>query len=66
LPPEFYCLSKEEILREQALKKEMVEKELTLRTKAQREKDELREQRLYRYCVMRIRFPDGLTLQVFA
>lgn len=64
LPPEFYQLTAEEIKREQRLKTEAVERELTLRTKAQREKDELREQRLYRYCVMRIRFPDGFTLQV--
>ncbi|ODN03442.1 UBX domain-containing protein 6 [Orchesella cincta] len=63
LPPDFYQLTAEEIKREQQTKTELLERELTLRTKAQREKDELREQRMYRYCVMRIRFPDGFTLQ---
>lgn len=35
-----------------------------LRTKAMREKDEMREFRKYRYTVLRIRFPDGILLQV--
>lgn len=65
LPPEFYQLTTEEIKREQRLKTELAERELTLRTKAQREMDEKNEQRVYRYCVMRVRFPDGFTLQVF-
>lgn len=65
LPPEFYQLTVEEIQKEQRLKTELAERELTLRTKAQREKDELRDQRIYRYCVMRVRFPDGFTLQVY-
>ncbi len=64
LPPDFYELTGEELKREQKMRSEKVEKELTLRTKAQRDRDEMREQRLYRYAVMRIRFPDGLTLQV--
>jgi len=64
LPDEFYTLSVEEIKREQKLKSELAERELTLRTQAMRERDELREQRLYRYGVMRVRFPDALTLQV--
>jgi len=64
LPPDFYELTGDELKREQRMRSELVERELTLRTKAQRERDEMREQRLYRYAVMRIRFPDGLTLQV--
>jgi len=63
LPPEFYQLTGEELKREQLRRTMLIEKELTLRTKAQRENDERREQRLYRYAVMRIRFPDGFTLQ---
>ncbi|CAG7733419.1 unnamed protein product [Allacma fusca] len=63
LPAEFYTLTPEEIKREQKLRTELLEQQLTLRTKAQRERDELREQRLYRYAVIRIRFPDGFTLQ---
>jgi UBX domain-containing protein 6 len=64
LPDDFYTLSLEEIKKEQKLKAELAEREQTLRTQAMRERDELREQRLYRYGVMRIRFPDALTLQV--
>lgn len=64
LPPEFYQLTVEDVKREQRLKTEAAERELTLRTKAQRERDEMKEQRSYRYCVMRVRFPDGFTLQV--
>jgi len=63
LPPDFYELSPEELRMEQRLKTQLVEMETTLRTKAQRERDQLREQRIYRYCVIRIRFPDGFTLQ---
>lgn len=64
LPDEFYTLTLEEVKREQQLKSEAVENQQILRTKAMRERDELREQRLYRYGIMRIRFPDGFTLQV--
>ena len=35
-----------------------------LRTKAMREREEQREKRLYRYALIRVRFPDGLVLQV--
>lgn len=35
-----------------------------LRTKAMRERDELRELRKYRFAVIRVRFPDGMLLQV--
>lgn len=43
---------------------EMAEKQLQLRTKAMREKEELREMRKYKFSLIRIRFPDGLYLQV--
>lgn len=65
LPDEFYALSLDEIKKEQQLKSEVAQLETTLRTKAMRERDEKREQRLYRYALLRIRFPDGFTLQVF-
>lgn len=42
----------------------MREKQLQLRTKAMREKDEIREIRKYKFCLIRVRFPDGLYLQV--
>lgn len=35
-----------------------------LMTQAMREKEKLRELQNYRYCLIRIRFPDGMTLQV--
>ena len=37
---------------------------LVLRTKAMREKHELKEMKKYRYALIRIRFPDGILLQV--
>lgn len=43
---------------------EIMEKQLQLRTKAMREKDEIREIRKYKFCLIRIRFADGLYLQV--
>ena len=54
LPSEFYAISKEEIKREQQAKQEAVEKLGMLRTKAMRERDELRELRKYRYvyCIL--------------
>ena len=42
----------------------MAEREGMLRTKAMREKEEMKERRKYRFALMRIRFPDGLVLQV--
>ena len=42
----------------------MVERESMLRTKAMREKEEQRQRRRYRFCLVRVRFPDGLILQV--
>jgi len=64
LPADFYALTGEELKREQRIRSEIAERETRLRTKAQRDRDELREQRLYKFCLMRIRFPDGFTLQV--
>lgn len=43
---------------------EAMEKQMQLRTKAMREKDELREMRKYRFALIRVRFPDGVFLQV--
>lgn len=41
-----------------------MEKQMQLRTKAMREKDEMREMKKYRFALIRIRFPDGVYLQV--
>lgn len=63
LPPAFFTMTPEEIKREQQLKSERVENSIVLRTKAMREKEELREMRKYRFALIRIRFPDGILLQ---
>ncbi|KAF6029257.1 UBXN6 [Bugula neritina] len=63
LPDEFYAVSKEEIKREQQAKRDAVEKLGMLRTKAMRERDELKELRRYRYTLLRIRFPGDIYLQ---
>ncbi|XP_060536532.1 UBX domain-containing protein 6 isoform X4 [Cylas formicarius] len=63
LPQDFYAISPEELKKEQQLRSEMAEKQLQLRTKAMKEKDELREIRKYKFSLIRIRFPDGLYLQ---
>jgi len=63
LPSEFYIITKEELKREQLLKSEEVEKITMLRTKEMREREAQRELRRYRFCLIRIRFPDSLILQ---
>lgn len=64
LPQDFYALTPEEIKKEQQLRSEVLEKQMLLRTKAMREKDELREIRKYKFALIRVRFPDGIYLQV--
>lgn len=48
LPAEFYAISKEEIKREQQARTDAAERLGMLRTKAMRERDEMRELRKYR------------------
>lgn len=64
VPDEFYRLSVDEIKKEQQIRAEAVEKFGMLRTKQMRERDRIRELRRYRYCLIRVRFPDGILLQV--
>lgn len=63
VPDEFYTLTPEEIKREQQLRQEAADKFGMLRTKAMRERDELKELRKYRYALIRVRLPDGIMLQ---
>uniref|UniRef100_A0A131XFH7 Putative ubiquitin regulatory protein n=1 Tax=Hyalomma excavatum TaxID=257692 RepID=A0A131XFH7_9ACAR len=63
LPDSFFNLSPDELLREQEARRREVELQTTLRTKAMRERDEKREQMMYRYTLIRIRLPSGLVLQ---
>ena len=67
VPDEFFRVSAEELRREQQAKKEAVEQLGMLRTREMRERDRIKELRRYRYCLIRVRFPDGILLQgIFA
>lgn len=63
VPDEFYSVSPAELKKEQQRREEAVEKLGMLRTKAMRERDEIRELRKYRFTMIRVRFPDGILLQ---
>ena len=63
LPPDFFTMSAEELRKEQQMKQEASEKLGMLRTKEMRERERVRELRRYRFCLIRVRFPDGVLLQ---
>ncbi|XP_012263399.2 UBX domain-containing protein 6 [Athalia rosae] len=63
LPPVFFTMTLEEIKKEQQLRSEAIAQSQILRTKAMREKEELREMKKYRYALIRVRYPDGIMLQ---
>ena len=63
VPDEFFRVSAEDLRREQQAKKEAVEQLGMLRTREMRERDRVKELRRYRYCLIRVRFPDGVLLQ---
>ncbi|EDX07715.1 UBX domain-containing protein 6 [Drosophila simulans] len=63
LPDEFYRLSPEEIKKEQQLRAEAIAQSQMLRTKAMREREEQRNLRMYRYALVRVKFPNGLFIQ---
>jgi len=63
LPQDFFSLNPEELKKEQERRTEILEREGMLRTKAMREKEEIKSRRKYRYCLIRVRFPDGWILQ---
>lgn len=65
LPRDFFQRSKDEIKREATERAEQVQLELSLRTKAMRARDEelKRDVRHYKYCIVRVKFPDSLILQ---
>jgi UBX domain-containing protein 6 len=64
LPPDFYRVTPEEIKREQQMRSEALENAQVLKTKAMREKEELRTINKYKFSLIRIRFPNGVYLQV--
>ena len=63
VPSEFYSISPEEMKKEQQRRADAAEKLGMLRTKEMREREQMRELRKYRYCLIRVRFPDGVILQ---
>ncbi|EDV55115.1 UBX domain-containing protein 6 [Drosophila erecta] len=63
LPDEFYRLAPEEIKKEQQLRSEAIAQSQMLRTKAMREREEQRNLRMYRYALIRVKFPNGLFIQ---
>lgn len=64
LPDDFYRISPEEIKREQQLRAEAIESAQILKTKAMREREEQRTLRMYKYALIRVKFPNGLFIQV--
>ncbi|KAJ6641194.1 UBX domain-containing protein 6 [Pseudolycoriella hygida] len=63
LPLEFFRITPEEIRKEQQLRTEAVENAQILRTKAMRDREEHRALNIYKFSLIRVRFPDGVILQ---
>lgn len=63
LPDDFYRISPEEIKREQLRRTQALEDAQILKTKAMREKEELRTLNRYKFTLIRVRFPNGVFLQ---
>lgn len=63
LPADFFRISPEEVKKEQRMRAEAMESAQLLKTKAMREKEELRSLNMYKFTLMRVRFPDGVFLQ---
>jgi len=63
LPSDFFSVSAAEVRTELQSKADSLERESMLRTQAMRDKEAMAGRRKYRYCVVRIRFPDEYLLQ---
>lgn len=63
IPPGFFSVTKEEVKREQSQRSEEVETLGMLRTKAMRDKEDARGRRKYKFCLLRVRFPDNYIIQ---
>eukprot|EP00118_Oscarella_pearsei_P026805 m.310479 g.310479 ORF g.310479 m.310479 type:complete len:439 (+) comp51896_c0_seq1:51-1367(+) len=63
LPPDFFAVSSGEIKAEQRRRAENIEQARMLKTKAMREQEASATMRKYRFCLIRVRFPDGMLLQ---
>ncbi|XP_066917463.1 UBX domain-containing protein 6-like [Clytia hemisphaerica] len=62
VPDSFFNVSSDEVKQTQMDMTNTVEKSKELRTKAMRDGDN-GPKRIYRYCIIRVRFPDGLIIQ---
>lgn len=61
--PDFYRVTKEDLMSDQKRRAEEAERSDMLRTKATRDRDAGIGMRIYNYTIIRIRFPDGIYLQ---
>ena len=62
VPDSFFSVKSDELKRMQAQLTETAEKSKEMRTKAMRDADS-GPKKVYKYCIIRIRFPDGLLIQ---
>ncbi|KAH8269413.1 hypothetical protein KR018_002795 [Drosophila ironensis] len=63
LPDDFFRMTQADIKKEQQLRSEALAKSQMLMTKAMREREEQRNMRMYRYALVRVKFPNGLYIQ---
>lgn len=63
ITPDFFQITKEDIIAAAATRKEQAERESTLRTQAMRDAEKEKTRRTYLYTVLRVRMPDGHILQ---
>lgn len=63
LPPDFFNITVRDLQREEKQRRDLVDDLSMLQTKAMREKARARDTTQYRYCLIRIRFPDNFSLQ---
>lgn len=63
LPEDFFRITPEEMKKEAKIRADALEQSQILRTKAMREREELRALTMYRYAFIRVRFPDGIYIQ---
>ncbi|VVC37832.1 Hypothetical protein CINCED_3A020253 [Cinara cedri] len=66
LPPEFFSMSAVELKIEQQKRTENIESEMVLKTKKMRIKEQNKHNSRYKYCLIRVKFPDCLYLQVIS
>ncbi|XP_050537776.1 UBX domain-containing protein 6 [Daktulosphaira vitifoliae] len=63
LPSEFFIMTPEEIKAEQLKRTENLENDMILKTKNMRMKEQNKSKFNYKYCLIRVKFPDCLILQ---